>query len=191
MRFHVRSLGLVPLLALAAALLWQATISSAAPLARLLPQPDTAQLAPGGQRPSPVTTMVTIFDNNAPTPPAVDPQQAFWGFGPHTILVRQGDTIVFTNPSTNFHPHTVTSLERIGGPFPTPPCPTGEQLPCHTVVATGTRFDSSPTQDALLTPGRPFTLDTSSLPPGNYPYFCKLHPWMVAELTVTGRGPSS
>ncbi len=93
--------------------------------------------------------------------------------------MRERDTIVFVNPSTNKHPHTVTSLERVGGPF-------------ENRVNVGTLFDSSPTNATLLQPGQSFTLDTRQpapgrppLAPGNYPYFCKLHPWMVAEITLT------
>jgi plastocyanin len=156
--------------ALAAALGWQVTNSSAQPL---------EQAAPAGQRERP-TTMVTIFDNDAPTPQtAFDPEQGFWGFGPHPLLVRERDTILFVNPSTNQHPHTVTSLERVGSPF-------------ENRVNVGTLFDSSPTNATILQPGQSFTLDTRqaqpsgrALPPGNYTYFCKLHPWMVAEFTVT------
>jgi plastocyanin len=124
--------------------------------------------------------MVTIFDNDAPTPQtAFDPEQAFWGFGPDVLLSRERDTILFVNPSTNLHPHTVTSLERVGSPF-------------DNVVRVGALFDSSPTQATVLQPGQSFTLDTRQpgpgrppLPPGNYTYFCKLHPWMVAEFTIT------
>jgi plastocyanin len=35
-----------------------------------------------------------------------------------------------------------------------------------------------------MMPGDAFTLDTASLSPGNYPYLCKLHPWMQGVLTV-------
>ena len=115
-----------------------------------------------------------MFDNDAPAMGAVDPEQAFWGFAPYAILVRQRDTVVFYNPSTNKHPDTVTSLERVGSAF-------------ENRVSVGTRFDSSPNAQALVQPGQAFTLDTSELQPGNYPYFCRLHPWMVGEITVTDR----
>jgi hypothetical protein len=172
MRVRVHPLGWVPLLALATALVWQATTSSAQPL---------AQVEPPGQRER-QTTQVTIFDNDALTPlMGFDPEQAFWGFAPPIILVRERDTIVFVNPSSNHHPHTVTSLERVGGPF-------------ENRVNVGTLFDSSPTNATLLQPGQAFTLDTRQpapgrgpLPPGHYSYFCKLHPWMVAEFTLTDR----
>jgi endonuclease YncB( thermonuclease family) len=120
-------------------------------------------------------TMVTIVDND-PSSPEADTEQAFWGFGPHNILVTRGDTIVFVNPTTNKHQHTVTSLERVGGPF-------------ANRVNVGTLFDSSPQPQALVQPSQSFTLDTRPLAPGNYPYFCKLHPGMVAEITVTSRPP--
>jgi plastocyanin len=146
----------VPLVTLAAVLLGQAPRAGAEPV----------EQAAG-------TTAVTIFDNDAPGM-TFDPEQAFWGFGPHNILVRRGDKVVFYNPSSNKHPHTVTSLERVGPPF-------------NNRVDVGTRFDSSPSAQALVQPGQSFTVDTASLHPGNYPYFCKLHPWMVAELTVADR----
>lgn len=159
-RLHV--LGWFVLVALTAALLWQATSSSA----QQIPQQDDPVRA---------TTQVTLFDNDAPSP-GFDPKQAFWGFGPHTVLIRQRDTLVFSNPPSNKHPHTVTSLDRIGSPFANP-----------VTVTVGTRFDSSPTAQTLIQPGQSFTLDTAALNPGNYTYFCKLHPWMVAEFTVTER----
>jgi plastocyanin len=36
----------------------------------------------------------------------------------------------------------------------------------------------------LLQPGQSFTLDASTLAPGNYAYLCRLHPWMNGELTI-------
>jgi plastocyanin len=113
---------------------------------------------------------VTLFDNNAPSM-TVHPDQVWWGFGPDKIVAGGGEPVVFINPPTNQHGHTVTSLERIGSPF-------------DNRVNVGTLFDSSPTADRVLQPGQSFTVDTSQLPNGNYPYFCKLHPWAVGELTV-------
>jgi len=89
--------------------------------------------------------------------------------------VTAGQAILFVNPDSNQHPHTVTSLERAGAPF-------------ANQVKVGARFDSSPDQQALLMPGQTYTLDTAQLQPGNYTYYCKLHPWMVAAFTVVGPG---
>lgn len=119
---------------------------------------------------SSATPTVTMFDNDA-SAMVFDPGQALWGFAPTTVTVTAGEAILFVNPASNQHPHTVTSLERMGAPF-------------ANQVRVAARFDSSPNQQALLMPGDSFTLDTSSLQPGNYTYFCKLHPWMVAAFTV-------
>jgi plastocyanin len=114
---------------------------------------------------------VTMFDNDA-SGMVFHPLQPYWGYGPDNIAVMQGEVVTFYNPSSNAHPHTVTNLERVGPPFPT------------SNFRAGTRFDSSPTQQTLMMPGDAFTLDTASLSPGNYPYLCKLHPWMQGVLTV-------
>ena len=52
------------------------------------------------------------------------------------------------------------------------------------IVAAGAKFDSSPSRETLVTPGNSWTLDTATLDPGNYAYFCRIHPWMVGEVTV-------
>ena len=137
-----------------------------APVAALVLQATALAEAPRRQ-------VVSMFDNEAPGM-TFDPDQAYWGFGPERVEVTVGDTLVFSNPSFNSHPHTVTSLERVGSPF-------------DNRVAVGTRFDSSPTAQTVVPPGHAFTLDTSHLGPGNYTYFCKLHPWMVAEFTIAPR----
>jgi plastocyanin len=102
-----------------------------------------------------------------------DPAQGRWRFDPGNVEVRQGEQIVFQSPPGNHHGHTVTSLVRVGGPFPDP-----------VQLRGGTLFDSSPTNDTVIQPGGSFPLDTSRLNPGNYAYICKLHPWMSGEFTV-------
>ena len=157
MRFNIRWLGFVPLFALVATLSWQATSSGGSAQSRYA---------------------VTILDNQAPSPlDGFDPDQAYWRFNPHQLVVPQGAQVVFQSPPGNHHPHTVTSLVRISGPFASP-----------VVVHGGTIFESSPTQppdvDTRIHPGESFTLGTSILSSGNYAYFCKLHPWMNGEITV-------
>ena len=147
MRVHFRWLGLVPVLVLAAAALWQATSGGVSAQGR----------------------HVTIQDNNAPSPQqGFDPAQGRWQFNPTNILVTRGEPVVFNSPPSNIHPHTVTDLLRTSPPTTLP-----------VSFTAGTRFDSG-----LIQPGNPFSLDTGPLPAGNYPYVCRLHPWMTGEITV-------
>ncbi len=115
---------------------------------------------------------MTIHDTAAPGP-TFDPDQWKWFFAPDRLVVTRGEKVEFYNQGGNDHPHTVTSLERVGNPFASP-----------VQVVAGRVFDSSPTPDKLIQPGGEFVLDTRTLAPGNYTYFCKLHPWMVGEFTV-------
>ena len=118
------------------------------------------------------TPTVTMFDNDAPPPSmGFDPGQTWWGFAPAQVLVMKGDMVVFNNPASNRLPHTVTNIERTGRAF-------------ENQLAAATKFDSSPSADALVMPGNSWTLDTSTLDPGNYAYYCRIHPWMVATLSV-------
>ena len=48
----------------------------------------------------------------------------------------------------------------------------------------GTKFDSSPTRETVIAPGNSWMLDTSTVDPGNYAFYCRFHPWMVGEITV-------
>ena len=75
------------------------------------------------------------------------------------------------NPASNKRPHSVTSISLGGMPFE------------NSLVA-GARFDSSPTREALVTPGNSWVLDTSGLDAGNYAYYCRIHPWMVGQVSV-------
>jgi plastocyanin len=115
---------------------------------------------------------VTMIDNDAPTPnQSIDIGQGYWGYGPQLVHVKRGEQVTFTNPATNRRPHSVTSITLGGMPFE------------NNLVA-GARFDSSPTRETLVTPGSSFSLDTSTLDAGNYAYYCRIHPWMVGQLTV-------
>ncbi len=119
------------------------------------------------------TPTVTIYDNDAPSPQRFDPDQGWWGFAPQHIQVKRGDAVLFVNPPTNHYPHTVTSIQREGNSA------YGTQL------IAGARFDSTPNADARIQPGESWTLDTSALDPGHYAYYCRLHLWMLASLTVS------
>jgi plastocyanin len=121
---------------------------------------------------------VVIKDKEALSPQVgFDPRQGRWQFNPTNIEVTQGEPVVFDSPPSNIDPHTVTSLVRVpGSPFTAP-------LPVQ--FRGGTLFDSSPGQAQLILPGQSWTLDTTTLQPGNYAFVCKLHPWMNGEITVT------
>ena len=118
------------------------------------------------------TPTVTMIDNDSQTPnQAIEMGQAYWGYGPDILHVKKGEQVTFNNPATNRRPHTVTSISLGGMPFE------------NNLVA-GARFDSSPTREALVTPGNTWMLDTSTLDAGNYAYYCRIHPWMVGQITV-------
>jgi plastocyanin len=115
---------------------------------------------------------VKFVDNDAPAVnQSIDAKQSQWGYGPTQIVVTKGDMVTFENPSEGKRPHTVTSLSLAGPNF-------------ENGMAAGAKFDSSPSRDTLVTPGNSWSLDTSTLDPGNYAYFCRIHPWMVGEITV-------
>jgi plastocyanin len=113
---------------------------------------------------------VTIYDSNVNFT-AGNPAEGEWGFAPVHIAVTQGTPIQFDNPASNNFPHTVTSIGWSG------------TAPDRTLTS-GVQFNSSPTKDAYIMPGGTFTLDTSALDPGQYDFYCTIHPWMVGTLTV-------
>jgi plastocyanin len=126
-----------------------------------------------GARSAPVTAAtprVIIVDNDGGFTPG-DPATGGWAFAPAHMAVVQGAQITFDNPSGNFRPHTVTSISTTGR-FP------------NVTLDYGAKFNSSPTADDTIKPGQSWTLDTSTLDPGQYSFFCALHPWMVGSLTV-------
>ncbi len=113
---------------------------------------------------------VYIFDNDGAFQGG-DPGTGEWGYYPGHIDVYQGEQIEFDSPASNKLPHTVTSITWTGSP------------PDRQLTA-GTAFNSSPTRDQFITPGNSFVLDTSTLNPGQYLYYCAIHPWMVGTITV-------
>jgi plastocyanin len=115
---------------------------------------------------------VVFVDNDAPpVNQGIDAKQSAWGYGPTQIVVTKGEMVTFMNPADNKRPHSVTSLSLAGPNF-------------ENGMAAGAKFDSSPSRETLVTPGNSWTLDTGTLDPGNYAYFCRIHPWMVGEVTV-------
>ena len=118
------------------------------------------------------TPTVTMIDNVAVAAnQGIEIGQAYWGYGPNIIHVKKGEQVMFNNPATNKRPHSVTSISLGGMPF-------------ENNLAAGAKFDSSPTREALVTPGNSWTLDTNTLDAGNYAYYCRIHPWMVGQITV-------
>lgn len=103
--------------------------------------------------------------------------QAF-NYRPGIVTVSQGGTVQFVD--RGFEPHTVTSYTiKMDLPF--------EGVIISIPIPDGT-FDSG-----IATPiesGETWTLDTGSLAPGDYKYFCQFHPWMQAALRVVS-DPSS
>jgi plastocyanin len=114
---------------------------------------------------------VTIVDNNARFSPADAAGRASWGFSPAQLNVVQGTQVEFNSPSTNFLPHTVTSLVISGRRD-------------ARKFDEGTKFDSSPNNDPMIMPGDSWILDTTDFAPGNYLYICALHVWMTGTITV-------
>jgi plastocyanin len=117
------------------------------------------------------TPRVVIVDNDGGFMPG-ESATGQWSFAPAHIEVVKGAMITFDNPANNFRPHTVTSFS-LAGRFP-------DVTPEY-----GAKFNSSPAPDALIQRGQSFVLDTSTLDPGHYAYFCALHVWMVGSITVT------
>ena len=99
------------------------------------------------------------------------------GFFPSVLVIRAGDTVVWT--VSGDAPHTVTSSDIAVG---------------HPLFDSTPNFDLTPQVAAVffgpggfLAPGASFTVDTSTLAPGTYRYQCTLHDanGMNGTLTVT------
>jgi plastocyanin len=118
------------------------------------------------------TPRVQIIDNDGPTPAqGIDFWTGHWGFEPKHITVLKGEMVTFDHQAGNFRPHNVVSISNAG----TAAAPQLEA---------GAKFSSGTTMDTWLRPGSSWVLDTSTVDPGHYSYFCSLHPWMVASITV-------
>jgi plastocyanin len=113
---------------------------------------------------------VVMIDSNASFTPGNE-YLGPWGFSPAHTAVTKGEQIEFDNPMGNYFPHTVTSITWTG-------------MSPDRVLASGTAFNSSPTREQYLMPGASFVLDTSTLDPGQYVFYCSIHPLMVGSITV-------
>jgi plastocyanin len=119
----------------------------------------------------PVAIHVVMVDNSGPGNPPGGTGQGYYSFAPQHIVVSQGQPIIFDNPSTSRWPHSVESITWSG------------TVPYRNLEV-GTAFDSSPEGSPNVSPGESWTLDTSALNPGQYLYYCALHPWMVGTFTL-------
>ncbi|HJR47323.1 MAG TPA: cupredoxin domain-containing protein [Nitrososphaeraceae archaeon] len=80
-------------------------------------------------------------------------------YDPSTLTVKKGDKVTVTNKDTL--PHTVTS-----GAAPTDP-------------NSAKQFDTS-----ILEAGATADIETTAMNPGEYPYYCAVHPYMMGKLVV-------
>jgi cytochrome c oxidase subunit 2 len=80
-------------------------------------------------------------------------------YDPATLTVKKGDKITATNKDTL--PHTVTS-----GTGPTDP-------------NSAKQFDTS-----IIEAGATADIDTANINPGEYPFHCTVHPYMMGKLVV-------
>jgi plastocyanin len=95
------------------------------------------------------------------------------GYDPGDIIIHPGDTVDWVAIGGV---HTVTSVATLlNGSF------LFDSSPVFTVA--GALADMGPGK--LLAPGSVYDLDTSSLPVGTYAVFCKIHPGMQGNVTIT------
>jgi plastocyanin len=80
-------------------------------------------------------------------------------YDPAALTVKKGDKITVTNKDTL--PHTVTS-----GAGPTDP-------------NSAKQFDTS-----ILEAGATADIETTNMNPGEYPFYCAVHPYMLGKLVV-------
>jgi cytochrome c oxidase subunit II len=80
-------------------------------------------------------------------------------YDPATLTVKKGDKITVTNKDTL--PHTVTS-----GTGPTDP-------------NSAKQFDTS-----IIEPAATADIETTNINPGQYPFYCTVHPYMTGNLVV-------
>ncbi len=107
------------------------------------------------------------------------PGDGAFQFKPGVVSVGPGGTVSFTD--NGYDEHTVTSystkvLVNFEGIMVYMPMPDG-------------KFDSGIAN--TIKSGQTWTLDTTGLSPGNYMYFCQIHPWMQGVLKVVAGAGSS
>lgn len=132
------------------------------------PQPKaTANVGEGAAAPSGATAQPTTAGSNATAGPAGTPLTILEGasvqgspsYDPATLTVKKGDKITVTNKDTV--PHTVTS-----GAGPSDP-------------NSAKLFDTS-----IIEAGATADIETANISPGQYPYYCAVHPYMTAKMVV-------
>ena len=128
--------------------------------AKLFVEPQTAEAAAEGQN---ATAQAPIQSAGPPGTPLTILEgasvQGSPNFDPDTITVKKGDKITVTNKDTL--PHTVTS-----GTGPTDP-------------NNAKQFDTS-----IIEAGAIADIQTTNLNPGQYPFYCTVHPYMTGKLIV-------
>src|SRR6267143_17046 len=101
----------------------------------------------------------------------------FNGYDPADIIIRPGDTVTW---DATGGVHTVTSVATLAnGSF------LFDSSPVFTLA--GALADMGPGK--LLAPGSVYDLDTTSLAVGTYKVFCRIHPGMQGNVTIT-TGPA-
>jgi nitrite reductase (NO-forming) len=124
------------------------------------PNPEVFQAAGGGQ-PTPVPTAapVAAAEVTITKDGWIDPANAEKAFDPNTVRIKVGETVTWTNRDTMLHTVTSgTSANNVGTP--------------------DGRFDSG-----FLPEGGTWSYTFTEA--GEYPYFCKPHPWMIGRVIVT------
>jgi plastocyanin len=106
--------------------------------------------------PSATTTAAAATTLNIPQGASV---QGNPSYDPDPLTVKVGDTIAVNNEDTT--PHTVTNGKDATDPN------------------MGKLFDTS-----IINAGDSSEIVTTDLKPGEYPYFCSVHPYMTGTLTV-------
>jgi cytochrome c oxidase subunit 2 len=132
--------------------------------------PTQVPAAPPAQAPTQGQNATSAAPAAAPAAPAGPPGtpltilegssvQGSPSYDPATLTVKKGDKITVTNKDTL--PHTVTS-----GTGPTDP-------------NSAKQFDTS-----ILEAGATADIETTNMNPGEYPFYCAVHPYMLGKLVV-------
>ena len=132
--------------------------------AKLFVEPQTAEAAAEGQNVTGQAPAQAPVQSAGPpgTPLTILEGASVQGspnFDPDTLTVKKGDKITVTNKDTL--PHTVTSG-------------TGSTDPNN-----AKQFDTS-----IIEAGATADIQTSNLNPGQYPFYCTVHPYMTGKLVV-------
>lgn len=129
--------------------------------------PTQVPAAPAAQAPTQGQNATSNATAAAPAGPPGTPLTILEGssiqgnpsYDPAALTVKKGDKITVTNKDTL--PHTVTS-----GTGPTDP-------------NSAKQFDTS-----ILEAGATADIETTNINPGEYPFYCTVHPYMLGKLVV-------